>query len=372
MRKEVNESKVPKLRFKGFTDDWMQRPLNKVATVNSGKDYKHLQKGDIPVYGTGGYMKSVNDSLSKRNAVGIGRKGTINKPQLLIAPFWTVDTLFFITPKENLDLNFFYYLTQTINWLRYDESTGVPSLSKKTIDKIKLKTPTHEEQIKIGNLLKSLDSIITLEQERYLQIYRLKYALYQHIFGMREKKISLYFNIPQLNWNSVIFEDIIASTFKGTTKVSDLDFRNGSTEYLDTDRLNNGVPIYCNNEPNVKIDDILILWDGSKAGKIYSGFEGVLGSTLKSYTLIDEVNSNYIYHYFKFNEEKISHSYTTPNIPHVIKNFTSIFKILLPDYKDQVKIGTLLERFDKILLEEKSKIERYQIIKSVLLFNMFV
>nr|WP_244048938.1 hypothetical protein [Lactiplantibacillus plantarum] len=63
--------------------------------VHSGKDYKHLQNGAIPVYGTGGYMVSVNDKLSDVDAIGIGRKGTIDKPQYLSAPFWTVDTLFF-------------------------------------------------------------------------------------------------------------------------------------------------------------------------------------------------------------------------------------------------------------------------------------
>ncbi len=50
-------------------------------------DYKHLEEGDIPVYGTGGYMLSVNKALSDdKDAVGIGRKGTIDKPYILRAP----------------------------------------------------------------------------------------------------------------------------------------------------------------------------------------------------------------------------------------------------------------------------------------------
>ena len=54
--------RVPKLRFPGFTEDWEQRKLSDILKVNSGKDYKHLEQGDIPVYGTGGYMLSVNES----------------------------------------------------------------------------------------------------------------------------------------------------------------------------------------------------------------------------------------------------------------------------------------------------------------------
>lgn len=78
-------------------------------------------------------MLSVSESLSNRDAIGIGRKGTINAPQFLRAPFWTVDTLFYMIPEKNFDLSFVYSLCETINWKKYDESTGVPSLSKKLL-----------------------------------------------------------------------------------------------------------------------------------------------------------------------------------------------------------------------------------------------
>ena len=50
----------PKRRFLGFTGDWEQRKLGNVVDVRSGRDYKHLDRGSIPVYGTSGYMLSVN------------------------------------------------------------------------------------------------------------------------------------------------------------------------------------------------------------------------------------------------------------------------------------------------------------------------
>ena len=76
-------------------------------------------------------MLSVSDALSyDEDAIGIGRKGTIDKPYILNAPFWTVDTLFFCIPKADNDLNFIFDIFQNINWKALDESTGVPSLSK--------------------------------------------------------------------------------------------------------------------------------------------------------------------------------------------------------------------------------------------------
>ena len=173
---------VPILRFKNFQNDWQQSKLEDRLEINSGKDYKGLNKGKIPVYGTGGYMLSVDKSLSEKNAIGIGRKGTINKPQLLHAPFWTVDTLFYLTPKANNNLIFLFYLFQKINWSKYDESTGLPSLSKKTINNIKESTPSNSEQKKIGNLLSKIDTVITLLHNQLSNLENLKQFLLQNMF----------------------------------------------------------------------------------------------------------------------------------------------------------------------------------------------
>ena len=175
--------RVPKLRFPEFTEDWEQRKLSDILKVNSGKDYKHLDQGNIPVYGTGGYMLSVNESLSNINAIGIGRKGTIDKPQYLKAPFWTVDTLFYLTALDKHSILFLYYLMQLIPWKKFDESTGVPSLSKTTIDNINGYVPSNpKEEELISALFSQLDKIITLHQRKLDNLKLKKKALLQKLF----------------------------------------------------------------------------------------------------------------------------------------------------------------------------------------------
>ena len=154
----------PEIRFPGFTDAWEQRKLGEVVEVNSGKDYKHLSTGTIPVYGTGGYMLSVSESLSDVDGIGIGRKGTIDKPYILKAPFWTVDTLFYCIPKDANNLYFVYSIFNNVTWKNLDESTGVPSLSKVTINNIQSFFPTPPEQMAIGSFFQELDQLITLQQ----------------------------------------------------------------------------------------------------------------------------------------------------------------------------------------------------------------
>ncbi|HEM6288512.1 TPA: restriction endonuclease subunit S [Streptococcus suis] len=177
------KSTVPRLRFPGFTDAWKQRKLGEVVDVCSGRDYKHLEAGSVPVYGTGGYMLSVSEALSENvDAIGIGRKGTIDNPYILKAPFWTVDTLFYCLPKQGSILEFSYTIFQNINWRSMDESTGVPSLSKVRINNIKVLTPSLQEQEVIGSFFSDLDQLITLHQRKLDDVKELKKALLQKMF----------------------------------------------------------------------------------------------------------------------------------------------------------------------------------------------
>ena len=155
------------MMFTTSTFSWEQRKLGELVDVCSGRDYKHLSEGTIPVYGTGGYMLSVNDALSyDRDAIGIGRKGTIDRPYILKAPFWTVDTLFYAIPREKVDLNYAFDIFQNIDWKKKDESTGVPSLSKTAINDIDVLAPKHDEQQIIGQFFAAIDNLITLHQRK--------------------------------------------------------------------------------------------------------------------------------------------------------------------------------------------------------------
>ena len=178
-----NGEKTPKIRFSGFTKDWEQRKLGEIVDVCNGRDYKHLLEGDIPVYGTGGYMISVNKALSyDRDAIGIGRKGTIDKPYILNAPFWTVDTLFYVIPRDKIALIFAFCIFQNIEWEKKDESTGVPSLSKAAINEIDVLIPKYEEQQVLGIFFNGLDHLITLHQSKLEKLQKIKKSMLESMF----------------------------------------------------------------------------------------------------------------------------------------------------------------------------------------------
>lgn len=188
-------NKTPAVRFIGFVEDWEQRKLEDLVDVCSGRDYKHLSEGPIPVYGTGGYMLSVNEALSyNEDAIGIGRKGTIDKPYILKAPFWTVDTLFYAIPREKIDLTFVFDIFQNIDWKKKDESTGVPSLSKTAINDIDVLAPIYDEQQAIGQFFSKFDNLITLHQRKYEKLKNIKKSMLEKMFPKNGS------NVPEIRF----------------------------------------------------------------------------------------------------------------------------------------------------------------------------
>ncbi|MDF5252403.1 restriction endonuclease subunit S, partial [Vibrio parahaemolyticus] len=176
----------PTLRFKADDGsefpDWEERKLGDVLTIGNGRDYKHLSDGDIPVFGTGGYMTSVDGYLHDGETVFIGRKGTINKPYMFNGKFWTVDTLFYTKDFKDILPKFVYAIFQKVNWSLYNEATGVPSLSKSTINKIRLNLPSLSEQEKITEFISSLDQKIDLVNEELEKAKEWKRGLLQQMF----------------------------------------------------------------------------------------------------------------------------------------------------------------------------------------------
>ena len=185
---EHKNIKVPNLRFKEFQGEWITYKIKDVLSIGNGRDYKHLNNGGIPVFGTGGYMTSVDECLYDGETTFIGRKGSINKPFYYNGKFWTVDTLFYTHSFNGITPKFTYCLFQTINWLKYNEASGVPSLSKDTIEKIKINIPGLEEQNKIAKLMFALDERITTQNKIIEDLKKLKSAIIEKHYSQVKKQ----------------------------------------------------------------------------------------------------------------------------------------------------------------------------------------
>lgn len=185
---------VPALRFPEFRDGegWIPNKIDHVCKIGNGRDYKHLSAGNIPVYGSGGYMTSVDKFLYDGESVCIGRKGTIDKPIFLTGKFWTVDTLFYTYAFHKCLPKFLYLIFQQINWYKYNEAGGVPSLLKTTIGNINIFIPNNDnenEQKKIVDCFSSLDDLINAVADKIETLKEYKKGLMQQLFPAEGKTI---------------------------------------------------------------------------------------------------------------------------------------------------------------------------------------
>ena len=370
------KQKVPKLRFPGFTGEWEQRKLGEILKVNSGKDYKHLEIGDIPVYGTGGYMLSVNEALSEVDAIGIGRKGTIDKPQYLKAPFWTVDTLFYLVPLEEYSCSLLYHLSNLIAWKKFDESTGVPSLSKSTIDGIQVNIPKDKkEQDTISKLFDRINNLITLHLHKLENLKLKKKALLQKLFPKNGMQFpELRFPGFTDDWEQRKLCEVAEITMGQSP--SSKNYTDNPKDFIlvqGNADLKNGavVPRLWTKEVTKTAEaNSIILTVRAPVGEVAisdydvvlgRGVAGIKGNEFIYYVLLCLKE----FHYW----EKLSSGSTFDSI-----NSNDIREILIniPSEKEQDAITSQLKGIDNLITLHQRKLEHLQLQKKALLQQMFV
>lgn len=378
--------KVPELRFAGFDEEWEECRLCNIIKINSGRDYKHLGEGIYPVYGTGGLITHVNEFLSDVDSIGIGRKGTINKPQKLEAPFWTVDTLFYTTPIKGNNLDYIYSVFQRINWLKYDESTGLPSLSKTNINNIRIYTSEIQEQEKIGDLFRKLDDLIEIQEGKVAKMEDFKKSMLQKMFPKKDELV------PEFR-----FDGFDSNWF--VSRLGEVTSLRGGYAFKSQNYIENGIPIlrisninsngttnedyvyYTEilNDDNISLDNgaIVLAMSGATTGKI-----SILKTQGKVYqnqrvgyfTKSDRIDYLYLSvilrsHLFTSQLDKILIAGAQPNIS---SKDVEDFSFKLPSLEEQEKIGNFFKNLDSQIEAEERLLDSYKIMKKSLLQKMFV
>ncbi len=379
------KSKIPALRFKGFTDAWEQRKFADFIDVKSGKDYKHLNSGPIPVYGTGGYMLSVDRALSDIDAIGIGRKGTIDKPYLLKAPFWTVDTLFYAVPKQNIDLQFSLSIFKKINWKKFDESTGVPSLSKTVINSVGAFVPSYEEQQKIGSFFRQLDETIALHQRKCEQTKELKKTMLQKMFPKKGERIP-EIRFPEFTdeWEEkklgeMLTERNVQQVPKEDAPLVSFTVENGVTPK--TDRYDREFLVRTGDKKYkyTTFDDIVYNPANLKFGAIARNkFGDAVFSPIYVTLVADKekvlpifierivTNGNFIQESLRYQEGTV---YERMSVK--VPDFLSM-KISIPSLPEQEAIGTYFQTLDQDIAQIEKKLADLKELKKALLRQLFV
>jgi type I restriction enzyme S subunit len=176
-----------KKRLPGFSGAWEVKRLGELLRIRHGKSQRDVEvvDGPYPILATGGQIGTASRPLYDKPSVLIGRKGTIDEPRFMETPFWSVDTLFFSEMIDQSDAKFLFYRFTMIEWRRYNEASGVPSLNAKTIENIEILAPKSDEQTAIAAVLSDMDAELATLTAQTEKTRLLKQAMMQELLTGR-------------------------------------------------------------------------------------------------------------------------------------------------------------------------------------------
>ncbi|EPY2527177.1 restriction endonuclease subunit S [Listeria monocytogenes] len=384
-----SKKNVPKRRFKGFnnTEGWEEHKLGELGSVVMNRRIfkeETFYKGEIPFYKIGTFGGVADSYITREIFEDYKSKYPYpEKGDILISAAGSIGRVVEYKGEEA------YYQDSNIVWLKHNkqldnlflkqfysivkwsgiEGTTIKRLYNKNILETEIKVPSINEQQNIGIFFNQLDNTIALHQRKLEKIKALKTAYLSEMFPAEgETKPKRRFAGFTDDWEQHKLGDLIDKQIKGKAQLEKLS--KGTVAYLDTFTLNGGKAFLTDGHEDVVETDILILWDGSKAGTVYIGFKGALGSTLKGYRT--SINEQFVYQFLKYNQENIYNNYRTPNIPHVQKDFLDVFKISIPKTVEQAKLGSFFKQLDKTITIHQRKLQKLQNIKKAYLNEMFI
>jgi type I restriction enzyme, S subunit len=178
-------------RLPGFQGEWAAKRLGDLLIILHGKNQREVEVPDglYPILATGGQIGTASRALYDKPSVLIGRKGTINQPRYMETPFWTVDTLFYSAMKADSNAKFLYYHFCLIDWMQYNEASGVPSLNARTIERVEIAVPTVAEQTAIATFLSDMDAELTALEARRDKTRALKQGMMQELLTGRTRLV---------------------------------------------------------------------------------------------------------------------------------------------------------------------------------------
>ena len=205
---------VPKVRFEGFTDDWEQRKLSDIATLNARIGWQNLraseflESGDyMLITGTDFHDGTVDYSTVhyveknryeqdtkiqvENGSILITKDGTLGKVALvqgLNMPATLNAGVFNVKIKDpgTIDVDYVYQYLAAPFLMKYAnaKSTGgtIKHLNQNILIDFPVPLPRKREQVKLAELLNGLDNTITLHQRKLEKLQELKKGYLQKMF----------------------------------------------------------------------------------------------------------------------------------------------------------------------------------------------
>jgi type I restriction enzyme S subunit len=397
-------------------EHWKVDKLNRIFQINTGftpstgnnEFYDNGEHDWITIRDLKG--KYVSESKTKLTDLAVEEKTIISKGSLLYSfklsvgqmafttkDLFTNEAIFSISPSDNLNLNYFYYLLDRILIHNSNENIyGAKILNQELIKSAKLLVPNSEEQNQIANYLdqktSQIDQLISqkkrfialLQEERTAVINQAVTKGLDPTVKMKNSGIEWLGEIPE-HWEVKRMNFIsskIGDGLHGTpnyVEESNFPFINGNNigqgEIIITERTKFvSEEDYINNQKPLTSNTILMSINGTIGNLAYYKGESImLGKSAAYINLESNVNKEFIYYYLK---SEIASDYINMELSgSTIKNLSlySINKtpIPYPPTQEQFKIVNRIKiktgEIETIISKSQQEIELLKEYKTALI-----
>ena len=371
----------PRIRFKGFTEDWEQCKLSDITEIVMGqspssKNYTDNPNDNILVQGNADLKdgKVVPRLWTKEITKTIDKDGIILTVRAPVGDVAKTDYKVVLgrgvagIKGNDYIYQFLQKLQNNRYWVSLSSGSTFESINSNDIKDLIIDIPSIEEQTKISMLLNNVNSIITLHQRKLEKLKLAKKALLQKLFPKNGSKF------PELRFKG--FADAWEQRKLGDVT----NIKTGSRNQQDS-VANGKYPFFIRSEKIEKLDEydfdteaILVPGDG-RIGEIFHYYNGKFALHQRVYKVDDfkGVDAIYLLYLFqcKFKEHalRLNAQGTVPSLR--LPMFTE-WNIDIPSLQEQICIGRLLNKIELMITLHQRKLDKLQDVKKGLLQKMFV
>ena len=404
---------TPKIRFKGFTDDWEQRKLTEFVEFFSGLTYtpndvqengtlvlrsSNVSNGEVVdadnIYVNPQVVNSENVKVGdivvvvrngSRSLIGKHAQIKAFMPNTVIGAFMT-----------GIRSECPEFTNALLNTSRFEEEIAmnmgatINQITGYMFSKMEFKVPCLDEQKKIGEYFEKLDNLITLHQRKCDETKELKKFMLQKMFPKNgEKNPEIRFEGFTDDWEQRKLGEV-GETYTGLSGKSKDDFGHGSGKFITYMNVFSNPVASPNMTEAIEIDDSQnkvrfgdVLFTTSSETPDEVGMSSVwlenaentyLNSFCFGYRPTAEFNPYYLAYMLRSSSMRKKITFLAQGISryNISKNKMMDIEMPIPSIDEQKQIGEYFADLDNLITLHQRKCEKLKELKKFMLQNMFV
>ena len=404
--REVNrvgevKKNIPKLRFKGYEDNWKHSELGEVLSelyngqtpsrfreenwngdinwltsgeLNRDKVYKTIEKitriGQVDAN-----LRIVPEGIFVMAITGLEAAGTRGNCAILGIPTTLNQSCMALFPKENILFTGFLFQWYKKNGekygLVYTQGTKQRSYNAELIKKLPIAFPVYNEQKKLSIILRSLDHYLTLYQNRIEELQKMKKTLLLKMFPKNGEAVpEIRFKGYTDAWEQRKLSDVADRFDNLRVPISAADRIPGKTPYYGANGIQDYVDGYTHDG-----EFLLVAEDGANDLEDYpvNYVNGKIWVNNHAHVIQSKpdiaLNSFLMYaiKQIKMNQFIVGGSRAKLNAEVMMS-----LPITIPDIKEQLFIGDYFQGIDNLITLHQRKLDELKNMKKTLLQQMLV